>query len=484
MLTQLKSWNPWWDRGPAGMDAYRDPDYQREQYETVKNQFLTSDQIVSIVGMRQVGKSTMMRQIIRDLLDDKVDPKRILYVSFDDPFLRAHIDPKHLFEAIVREYNENILRKDLRDAGETLYFFFDEVHQLPDWERALKTYYDRRYQVQYIVSGSSSLHLQKKNRESLLGRISEHTLWPFSFREYVQFKATNDGNERLVRATKEARMVRNSFVHNFSLEEAFKASEQMFKELGAWEKQNISNYLRSFIVEGGFPRVWQQTDLASKHRTLWEQYVGKTLFEDLLQVAKIRRIKDLEFLFVRLLGFNGKETTLGILQKDLQMSRATFERYVSLFVTTFLLFRVERVKSMGVAPKRRSSNVKFYVADPALRNALYKKDDTVFDDPNEMGFIAETLVCSVIERWLSPVRGEDRVGYYAKGGEVDFVFKYGPGVLPIEVKYRNDIPSLKSMDRLVKKWKLNQSMVVTKDFDLSYRNGRLSIPLWFFLMIF
>lgn len=466
------------------MDAYKDPDYQREQYEPIKSQFLNSDQIISIVGMRQVGKSTMMRQIIRELLENKIDPKRILYVSFDDPFLRAHIDPKQLFEAIVAEYAGSILRKDLRDAGETLYFFFDEIHQLPDWERALKTYYDRRYEVQYIVSGSSSLHLQKKNRESLLGRISEHTLWPFSFREYVEFKATEDKNERLVKAAKDARVFRSSFVHNFSLEEIFNKSETMFKELGVWEKQNISNYLRSFIVEGGFPRVWQQTDLASKHRTLWEQYVGKTLFEDLLQVAKIRRIKDLEFLFVRLLGFNGKETTLSILQKDLKMNHVTFERYVSLFVTTFLLFRVEKMKSIGIAPKRRSSNVKFYVVEPALRNALYKKDDTVFDDLNEMGYIAETLVCSVVERWLSPVRGEDRLGYYSKGGEVDFVFKHGAGVLPIEVKYRNDIPALKGLDKLVKKWKLSQSMVVTKDFDLTYRDGRLSIPLWFFLMIF
>ena len=484
LLTQLKSWNPWWDRGPTGMDAYRDPNYEREQYPSVKNQFLNSDQIVSIVGMRQVGKSTMMRQIIRDLLNTNIDPKRILYISFDDPFLRAHVNPKHLFENVIIEYTENILRKDLRDASEELYFFFDEVHQLPDWERALKTYFDRRYPIRYMVSGSSSLHLKKKNRESLLGRISEHTLWPFSFREYVEYKATEEKNERLLKAAQDTRAVKDTFLRNFSLEETFQTAEPLFKELAIWEKQNIFNHLRTFTVVGGFPRVWQQPDLSSRQRTLWEQYVGKTLFEDLLQVAKIRRVKDLEFLFVRLLGFNGKETTLSILQKDLKLSYVTFERYVSLFVTTFLLFRVERIKSEGIVRKRRASHVKFYVADPALRNALYKKDESVFDDPEEMAFIAETLVCSTIERWLSPMRGEDRIGYYSKNGEVDFVFKHGSGILPIEVKWRNDVPALKSLDNLVKKWKLKQSMVVTKDFELTYRNGRLSIPLWFFLMIF
>ena len=145
---------------------------------------------------------------------------------------------------------------------------------------------------------------------------------------------------------------------------------------------------------------------------------------------------------------------------------------------------MERTKSHRLVAKRRSGSVKFYVTDPALRNALYKRDDSVFDDSEEMGFIAETLVCSAAERWITPVRGDDRVGYYADRGEVDFVFKYGSGALPIEVKWRNDVPPLKTLDALVKKWDISESMVVTKDFDMTYRNGRLSVPLWFFLMVF
>lgn len=485
LFTQLKSWNPWWERGPAGMNSYQDPVYKRELFDEVLNQFLGGDQIVSVVGMRQVGKSTMMRQVIRHLLDDGVDAKRIFYISFDDPFLRAQYDPKRLFDEVIRAYTEGVLHADLRDVTETLFFFFDEVHQLPNWERALKSYYDRRYPIRYFVSGSSSLHLQKKNRESLLGRISEHTLWPFSFREYVEFSvAEKETRERLSKSIEEARNVRAIFLKNFSLGDVFSAAEPVYRDMAAWDKQTIINLLRSFVIDGGFPRVWQQQDLASKHRTLWEQYVGKTLFEDLLQVAKIRRVRDLEFLFVRLLGFNGKEVKLNALQKELKMSYVTLDRYLGLFIKTFLLFRVERTKSHRLVAKRRSGSVKFYVTDPALRNALYKRDDSVFDDAEEMSFIAETLVCSTAERWITPVRGDDRVGYYADRGEVDFVFKYGSGALPIEVKWRNDIPTLKTLDALVKKWDISESMVVTKDFDMTYRNGRLSIPLWFFLMVF
>lgn len=485
LLTQLKSWNPWWGHGAAGMATYQDPTYQRELFPEVLNQLLNGDQIVSVVGMRQVGKSTMMRQAIRHLLESGVDSKRILYISFDDPFLRTHYNQNRLFDSVVQTYAEGILQTDLRDTAEPLYFFFDEIHQLPNWERALKSYYDRRYLIRYFVSGSSSLHLQKKNRESLLGRISEHTLWPFSFREYVEYMAVErkmDG--RLLDGVRLAREVRNVFLRNFSLKETFSSAEKLYSDLAVWEKQALLNLLRSFVIDGGFPRVWQQHDLASKHRTLWEQYVGKTLFEDLLQVAKIRRVKDLEFLFVRLLGFNGKDVKMNELQKDLKMSYVTLDRYLGLFIKTFLLFRVERTKSQRLVSKRRSSNVKFYVTDPSLRNALYKRDESIFDDSEEMGFIAETLVCSVAERWTSPVRGDDRVGYYNDRGEVDFIFKYGSGALPIEVKWRNDVPTLKPLDALLRKWKLTESMVVTKDYDMTYRDGRLSVPLWFFLMIF
>ncbi len=485
LFTQLKNWNPWWEQGSSGMGVYKDPQYERELFPEVLQRVLEGDQIVSIVGMRQVGKSTIMRQVIRKLLDQGLNPKHIFYVSFDDPYLRANFDARKLFDQVVNEYAEGVLQKNIRDVQETLYFFFDEIHQLPDWERALKTYYDRRYQIRYLVSGSSSLHLQKKNRESLLGRISEHTLWPFSFREYVGWSATKEThNEELSAQMRDLYALRSQFMEDMSLKDIFQKTEALYNDLARWKKQDIVKLLRSFVIEGGFPRVWQQPDLASKHRTLWEQHVGKTLFEDLLQVARIRRVRDLEFLFIRLLGFNGGEVSLGDLQKDLKMSYVTLDRYLSLFVKTYLLFRVERTKSPRLALKRRSGKMKFYVSDPALWNALYKKDERVFDSPQEMSFIAETLVCSTIERWTSPLSIENRVGYFSERGEVDFTFKYGSSVLPIEVKWRNEVPTLKTLDALIKKWDLTESMVITKDFDMTYREGRLSIPLWFFLLVF
>ncbi len=483
LLTQLKGWNPWWQQGLVGIDRYNDPNYKREAYIEIKNQFLQGDQIVSIAGMRQVGKSTIMRQIIKDLLHSGVDPKRILYVSFDDPYLRATFDQKQLFNQIIDSYSEGVLQEQLSESTKQIYFFFDEIHQLPQWEKILKTFYDRPFQIKYIVSGSSSLRIQQKNRESLLGRISEHVLWPFSFREYVEFKEKN--NIKIIDAIKRLREQKKKFISSFRIGGMSSVLEPIFKDLKVWEKQTVIKCLKKFIIEGGFPRVWQQTDIASKQRTLWEHHIAKVLFEDLPQVAKIRKVKDLEKLYVRLVDFNGAEAVLSKLQKDLKIHWTTLDRYLGYLQKTFLLFRIDRTKSKRFEHKRRSGNIKFYVTDVALRNALRKKTEEIYDNPEEMSYVAENLVCTAIEGWFPRIRRDGEVSFYKdKKGEVDFIAKYPSGALPIEVKWRNNVPSLKTLDKLCEKWGVEESILVTKDFDFSLKDGRLSLPLWFFLLAF
>ena len=485
LLAQLKTWNPWWQGGAEGIERYKDPVYKRELYNEVLKQVERGDLIVSIVGMRQVGKSTIMRQMMRKLLADGIDPRNILYVSFDDPYLRVSYDQKRIFEEVIRVYAEHILGEDIAATTKELYFFFDEIHQLPDWEKSLKSYFDRRFSVRYVVSGSSSLRLQSKNRESLLGRISEHTLWPFSFREYVEYRAMEEKDTELLSLISLLRAPNAAFMATLKIAPIFPALENAYTKLYASRKQSIIECLKRFILDGGFPRVWQQPDLASKQRTLWEQHVAKVLFEDLPQIAKIRKVKDLEFLYVRIVDFNAKEAVLSQLQKDLHIHWDTLNRYLDYLLKTYLIFRVDRTKSKRSERKRRSGNVKFYVTDIALSNALRRRTEEVYDNPDEMSYISENLVCTALKRWISgPQKDEQVVFYKDASGEVDFVFKDVGETLPIEVKWRNDVPTLKALDKLCKKWALDESMVITKDFDLTYRNGRLSIPLWFFLLAF
>src|SRR3989344_1172567 len=213
LLAQLRTWNPWWQQGKEGIDRYKDPFYKRELYINVCDQYKEGNQIVSIVGMRQVGKSTLMRQVIKELLDGGVDPKTILYISFDDPFVRIKYDKKRIFDIVVQTFIGGLLGSNLDQYQGKLYFFLDEIHQLPDWEKTLKTYYDRSFPISYLVSGSSSLRLQSKNKESLLGRVSEHILWPFSFREYFEYHSGKD--KQVSEIIEEARLIFNRYNTTF-----------------------------------------------------------------------------------------------------------------------------------------------------------------------------------------------------------------------------------------------------------------------------
>ena len=271
----------------------------------IQTQFENGRQIVSIVGMRQIGKSTIMRQTIRSLLRKGIPAESIFYVSFDDPFLEAESQNSNsdLMENVVAAYSQFILR------------------------------------------------------ESLLGRV------------------------------------------------------------------------------GGFPRAWEEKlDFASRQRVLWEQHIVKVLYEDLVQATGIRKPKELAHLFIRIVQWNGNGFRLRDLQEDLRISNLTLEKYLEYFIKTFLVFRVDKTKTKRYEVKRKTGYVKFYVTDVAFRNALYKRDETIFENPEEMGLVAENLVCSLARRWITAPYREDAIQFYKdNSGEVDFIIKQPEKTIPIEV---------------------------------------------------
>src|SRR3989338_10746156 len=103
LLEQLKILNPWWDQGVVGIDRYKDPTFKRELFHEVLSRLPQNDadQIVSVVGMRQVGTSTMMRQVIRALLESGTNPSHIFYIVFDDTFLQTRYAERDIFEAVL-----------------------------------------------------------------------------------------------------------------------------------------------------------------------------------------------------------------------------------------------------------------------------------------------------------------------------------------------------------------------------------------------
>src|SRR5271157_3061197 len=137
----LNEFNPFWT-SPTKIE-YKD----RRIYERLKK-FIKEPQIISLCGLRRVGKTTLLQKIIQDILEEN-PPDSVLYFSFDD------FQELELFD--VLDSFKEIHKKEPR------FLFFDEVQKLPNWAEKVKILYDtKKYKI--FVSGSESLFLRKGTR--------------------------------------------------------------------------------------------------------------------------------------------------------------------------------------------------------------------------------------------------------------------------------------------------------------------------------
>jgi len=172
MKTLLYQYNPWWDEGYRNKDFIDRPSYTERLKENIKKKH-----IVFLTGLRRVGKTTLMKIIIAELLKEGIDKKNILYVSLDDYLLLQ----KNIFE-ILEEYRKiHKLRSE-----EKIFLFLDEITYQNDYHRQLKNLYDKENIKIYATSSSSSLLKDKK--AFLTGRSKTIEIKPLSFEEYKIFK--------------------------------------------------------------------------------------------------------------------------------------------------------------------------------------------------------------------------------------------------------------------------------------------------------
>ncbi|MDD3645947.1 MAG: ATP-binding protein [Candidatus Gracilibacteria bacterium] len=165
---ELLNYNKHWNK-----DYYYNFKNTRLYFNDLVNN-LDSKFINLLIGLRRVGKTTLMLQLINKLINGGMDRDSIFYYSFDD---------KNEISSIINDYLK-ISNKELN--SDKLYIFFDEIQKVEDWQNKIKTYYDLYPNIKFILSGSSSVFL--RSTESLAGRINITEIKPLFFEEYLDFK--------------------------------------------------------------------------------------------------------------------------------------------------------------------------------------------------------------------------------------------------------------------------------------------------------
>ncbi len=411
--TKLEEFNPWWISSSVSPELALP--YKRELYaELEKN--LEKRFILALVGLRRVGKTTLLYQLIRHLLE-KVSPTNVLFFSFDEA-------ASSLSEVVVA-YKE-LHQKDFRE--ERVYIFLDEVQKCAHWENDVKKYYDLYPKLKFILSGSESLFIRKKTKESLAGRIFEFFLAPCSFKEYLDF-------------------------HQIRTEE--------------WKYETrIYPFFLTYVRRGGFPETFfMETDKEFKEyvRSL---VVDKIIYKD---IPKIFHIDDPDFLLtlLELISTNpGMDVDYQSLSQQLGKDRRVIKDYLLYLRESFLIRLLGNYRKGKIITLRKKKRA--YPADAAFIY-LYKsqQDETFF------GKVVETAVANKIKASL----------FWKNSHEVDFIHDQ----VPLEVKYQENVRTedSKGIREFMKKFKVKEGMILTKKDErvLEIDEGKIRlIPIWKWLL--
>jgi predicted AAA+ superfamily ATPase len=416
-IEELIEMNHWWKLGKVKPEFV--PPYKRPIFKEL-HKYLKLRQIIGIIGLRRVGKTTLFYQLI-DLLIKDVNPLNILYFSFDEK--------KAELREIFKLYEEQVLKKKIDE--EKIFVFLDEIQKLDDWQNKIKVFYDLYPNIKFFVSGSASLNIMVKGRETLAGRIFYFHLDMLSFEEFLELKQKN-------------------------VDEMKKRPELWKKDL----KIELNNYLLR-----PFPEIVNAPDDLAK-RYIKEAIIEKVIHQDMKDFFEVRELEVMENLIRLIATQPGMIINLDDLSKDLGISRQTLSNYIYYLECSFIVSKLRNFRGSFKASSRKLK--KYYLSHPSLALALAIP---------EAGRVAENLV-------LFKTKAEYYWRQHEK--EVDFILK-DEKILPVEVKYKPTVKpkELEGLLKFMDVYKAKKAIVITEEYEDEKNVGKHIIlfkPLWKWLI--
>lgn len=396
-MTQIKNaleeFNPWWK------EKFTLEFKDREILSKIQK-FMSLPHIIALTGLRRVGKTTLMLKIAEDCIKNNINPKNIIFFSFDE-FRETDI------RDIIKEY-ETLMEKNLRD--EKYLLLLDEVQKLSGWEDKLKSFYDAfGKNVKIVISGSESLFIKNKSRETLAGRIFEFKVKPLSFREFLVFKGISFAPAKLYE--KELRRLFWEFVSTMGFPEM----------VGIKDKDIIKKYIKECIIE-------------------------KIIYKDIPKLFRVKDTAVIESLLSVFMENPGQLVELSELAKDLKVSRQTLSNYLTYLERSFL---VRKLYNFSRSMKKTERKLKKYYPTIISVDLLFGEDilsrSKVFE-----WVMVEQLDAEFF--WRDPYKNE-----------VDIIKGDKEKPLPIEIKYgKIDISGLSVF---MDKFKIDSGFIITPDTE-------------------
>lgn len=355
------------------------------------SRYLEHKNALVVTGMRQVGKTTLLRQIFDELARPKI------WFDLDNPLDQLFFEDQDYHAVYKRLLNE---------AGNPpgrLFVFLDEIQNFPPITRIIKFLTDH-YGTKFIVTGSSNFYLKNLFPESLSGRKFLFVLHPLSFREYLYFKGEADMTP----------------VSQFPHPEV---------QSRHYHEKHAFNY-EQFIEYGGFPEVVSTADPSLKKMIL--KNIFASFFEkDLRILSDIKDIRELRDMILLLVPRTGNLLDMTRLAAELGINRVKAYQFIDFLQGVFFIHLVPKYSKSN--DRSVAGGKKVYFSDTGLLNIIEKVNE---------GQLFENAVANQLMHYGS-------LSFYTKRNstEIDFILDQQ---MAVEVKKTGtpaDIAKLKDNAR-------------------------------------
>ena len=350
-------------------------EFQNRQLPAIINRNIevpiNTKKIISIIGVRRSGKTFVLFQTIKKLLNEyKIPVERIVYINFEDERLEiTKEDLNQLIEAYTELYPDISLDK--------VYLFFDEIQNVQGWEKFVRRIYDS-YTKNIFITGSNSKLLSSEIATSLRGRSISFTVYPLSFKEFIKFKKIE---------------IKKTDIYDIK------------------KRAKIKSLFLEYMEFGGFPEVVFLEDENLKIKVI-QEYFEVMLYRDIIERFQVKNPLVLKYFVKRVVENVGKPLSVNNIYNELKsqgfkLAKDNLYSYLEILEAIFFSFIVKKYTKSVL--KSELSHKKVYLIDNGFLNALS------FSFKEKKGALLENILVKEFK-----ARGNE-VFYFKEKKECDFV---------------------------------------------------------------
>ena len=359
-------------------------------------EYLKSREIIVIYGTRQVGKTSLLKYLMKHYIN-----KNVFYFDLELP---------NLLE-LCNQGAENVFKYLLQKGAEEnqkIFLLIDEIQYMEDPTKFLKIMHDHYPNIKVLVSGSSTFEIKKKFKESLVGRTINFEVYPLSFEEFLIFKGM---------------------------------SYRLTKENTAAINTELIGLAEEYIRFGGYPKIVLEIS-EEKKQTFLSQIINTYVRKDIRDIGNIRNISSFNKLLEVLASQSGQIINILEISNTLKINRETVLEYLDLLENTFIIKRIapfhKNIRS------ELSKNPKVFFLDTGMMHLLWLKEFPKV----VLGNVFETFV------FLELMKLNKKINFWRTTNkqEIDFIIQ-NKELYAIEVKYNFQNLDNSSLKFFSKKYK-------------------------------